>query len=101
MSRDTKIGSVLSQKIVKTITSIYQSGMTTTSGGNVSSRGEDGDVWITPAGVDKGSLNPADTVCIKADGSCEGKHRPSSENPIHRSIYRCLLYTSPSPRDRG
>ena len=88
MSRDTKIGSVLSRKIVETITFIYQSGMTTTSGGNVSSRGEEGEVWITPAGVDKGSLTPEDTVCIKADGSCDGQHRPSSENPIHRSIYR-------------
>jgi hypothetical protein len=35
---------------------IYRSGMTTTSGGNISIRDENGNIWITPSGVDKGSL---------------------------------------------
>ena len=30
--------------------------MTTTSGGNLSIRDDNGDVWITPSGIDKGSL---------------------------------------------
>ena len=62
--------------------------MTTTSGGNLSIRGESGDIWITPAGVDKGSITPEDVVCLKGDLTVVGKHRPSSENPIHRSIYK-------------
>ena len=33
---------------------IYESGMTTTSGGNVSIRDKNGDIWITPSGFDKG-----------------------------------------------
>ena len=41
---------------------IYRSGMTTTSGGNVSIMDDNGDMWITPAGIDKGSLTPADIV---------------------------------------
>jgi len=37
---------------------IYRSGMTTTSGGNISIKDENGTIWITPSGVDKGSLTP-------------------------------------------
>jgi L-fuculose-phosphate aldolase len=37
---------------------IYSRGMTTTSGGNISIRDKNGDIWITPSGVDKGRLLP-------------------------------------------
>ena len=67
---------------------IYRSGMTTTSGGNVSIMDDNGDMWITPASIDKGSLTPADIVCVKADGTVEGLHRPSSEYPFHKAIYK-------------
>lgn len=67
---------------------IYNHGMTTTSGGNLSIRDENGDIWITPAGVDKGSLNRRDMVCVKEDGTVEGIHKPSSEFPFHRKIYQ-------------
>ena len=39
---------------------IYGYRMTTTSGGNLSIREENGDIWITPARVDKGSLRRED-----------------------------------------
>ncbi|MDD2619020.1 MAG: class II aldolase/adducin family protein, partial [Bacteroidales bacterium] len=42
------------------ISRIYHSGMTTTSGGNISIRDENGDIWVTPSGIDKGTLNPRD-----------------------------------------
>lgn len=45
---------------------IYHSGMTTTSGGNISIKDENGQIWITPSGVDKGSLTPRDIVCVQA-----------------------------------
>ena len=45
---------------------IYRSGMTTTSGGNISIRDENGNIWITPSGVDKGSLTAKDIVCSRA-----------------------------------
>ncbi|TLS51672.1 class II aldolase/adducin family protein [Paenibacillus antri] len=66
---------------------IYRYGMTTTSGGNLSVKDRNGDIWITPAGVDKGALTRDDMVCVKADGTVEGIHRPSSEFPFHRLIY--------------
>jgi hypothetical protein len=41
---------------------IYRYRMTTTSGGNLSIREENGDIWITPARVDKGVLRRSD-IC--------------------------------------
>ena len=66
---------------------IYKSGMTTTSGGNISIRDDNGDIWITPSGVDKGSLTAQDIVCVKSDSTIVGVHKPSSELPFHRAIY--------------
>ncbi len=66
---------------------IYRSGMTTTSGGNLSIRDENGDIWITPSAVDKGSLTPRDIMCVKKDGTIIGPHKPSSELPFHKAIY--------------
>lgn len=66
---------------------IYRSGMTTTSGGNVSIRDDNGDIWITPSGVDKGNLTTKDIMCVKNDGTITGPHKPSSEYPFHKAIY--------------
>ncbi len=67
---------------------IYRTGMTTTSGGNLSILDDNGDIWITPSGIDKGSLTPDDMIRISPDGVIHGKHKPSVEWPFHRSIYR-------------
>ena len=73
------------------IAQVYRGRMTTTSGGNFSLRDAENPagLWITPSGVDKGSLQPKDMVRVLADGSTESEagHRASSEFPIHRSIY--------------
>lgn len=66
---------------------IYRYGMTTTSGGNLSIMDDDGGIWITPSGIDKGSLSRDDMVYVKPDGTVIGKHTPSSELPFHRLIY--------------
>ncbi len=66
---------------------IYNHGMTTTSGGNLSVADMAGNIWITPAGTDKGSLRPEDIVCIGPEGVVSGIHKPSSEYPLHRAIY--------------
>ena len=66
---------------------IYRRGMTTASGGNVSIRDEKG-IWITPAGVDKGSLAAGDIVFVDDNGSITGRRRPSSELPVHVHAYR-------------
>ena len=75
-------------EILQAIQRIYRYRMTTTSGGNLSIREENGDVWITPARLDKGTLRREDIVRVSPDGTVHGPHRPSSELPFHQEIYR-------------
>ena len=51
-------------QLVMMMDRIYSYGMTTTSGGNLSIRDENGDVWITPGSIDKGNLTRKDMVCL-------------------------------------
>jgi len=74
-------------QITVIIDRIYKRGMTTTSGGNISIIDDDGDIWVTPSAIDKGSLRASDIICVKKDGSIIGKHKPSSEFPFHKAIY--------------
>jgi L-fuculose-phosphate aldolase len=76
------------EELVRAMQRIYRYRMTTTSGGNLSILDPDGSIWITPARVDKGRLQPNDIVNMKADGTRSGLHLPSSEFPFHREIYR-------------
>lgn len=75
-------------QIVDIMQRIYGYGMTTTSGGNLSILDSDGNLWISPGGVDKGTLQREDIVCVKPDGTIEGRHKPSSEFPFHSAIYK-------------
>src|SRR5271154_5511680 len=75
-------------ELTETLERIYAYKMTTTSGGNLSIRDQNGDIWITPARIDKGSLRRDDFGGIHADGGMEGLHKPSSEHPFHQSIYK-------------
>jgi L-fuculose-phosphate aldolase len=74
-------------EILEAMARIYRYRMTTTSGGNLSIREANGDLWITPARVDKGALRREDIVLVRADGSVHGSRRPSSELPLHQAIY--------------
>ncbi len=76
------------EQIIMIINRVYKKGLTTTSGGNISIMDESGDMWVTPSGVDKGALKPEDIMCIKADGSIVGLHKPSMEYPFHQAIYK-------------
>ena len=75
-------------QLVMIMNRIYQYGMTTTSGGNLSILDENGDIWITPSGIDKGSLTSADINCVKPNGTILGPHKPSVELPFHKQIYK-------------
>ena len=75
-------------QLVMLMARIYRYGMTTTSGGNLSIRDTNGDIWITPSGIDKNSLTRNDIIQVKPDGTLIGIHRPSVELPFHREIYR-------------
>ena len=76
------------QQLTQIMQRIYYGGMTTLSGGNLSILDDDGSIWITPSGVDKGSLTSKDMVQVLSDGSMEGFHPTSSELPFHRQIYQ-------------
>ena len=75
-------------QLVKMMDRIYAYGMTTTSGGNLSILDDNGDIWITPSGIDKGSLTSQDIIRVKTDGTIVGIHKPSVELPFHSKIYQ-------------
>ena len=74
--------------VAATMRRIYRRGLTTASGGNVSVRDTSRAMWITPAGLDKGQVDPQDVVCVEPDGLTVGSHQPSSEMPLHAHIYQ-------------
>lgn len=88
-------------QIVTIMNRIYHNGMTTTSGGNLSIMDDDGVMWISPSGIDKGTLQREDIMRVLPDGTIEGLHRPSVEYPFHRAIYkarpdlRAILHAHP------
>lgn len=67
---------------------IYSKGMTTMSGGNISILDEEGDIWITPSGIDKGTLTRNDICQVKPDGTIIGRYKPSVEYPFHKKVYQ-------------
>ncbi len=73
-------------QLVMIMDRIYQYGMTTTSGGNLSIRDQNGDIWITPSSIDKGSLTRNDIIRVTPEGEIIGIHTPSVELPFHRDI---------------
>jgi len=75
-------------QIVKIMNRLYYYGMTTTTGGNLSIKDADGNVWISPSGVDKGSLRRENIMMITPSGEFVGHHRPSVEYPFHLAIYK-------------
>lgn len=75
-------------QIVMFMQRVYDKKLTSMSGGNLSVRDNEGNIWITPASIDKGSLTRRDIICVRPNGDCEGPHAPSSELPFHQSVYK-------------
>ncbi len=67
---------------------LYREGLTTASGGNISCKDEDENIWISPSQIDKGFLNTEDFACINADGNLMSSNKPSMELPFHKAIYK-------------
>lgn len=65
---------------------IYDKGLTTTSGGNLSIMDSDGNIWITPFGLDRDYLTEEDLVRIKR-GMKEQRKIPSRAVKLHEEIY--------------
>ena len=76
------------KQIALTMDRIYQNGLTTTSGGNISVCDKHGNIFISPSGVDKGKLEEQDIMKISPNGQIIGKHKPSVEFPFHQHIYQ-------------
>jgi L-fuculose-phosphate aldolase len=65
------------------------SGLVVGTSGNVSARTPDGDVLVSPSGLDYAILEPEDVVLMDLDGKMlEGSFEPSVEIPMHTGIYR-------------
>ena len=75
------------EQIVMLLSRVYQKGLTTTSGGNLSIKDSEGVIWITPSGIDKGSLTASDICKVLPDGTVIGKYKPSVELPFHKLVY--------------
>lgn len=76
------------ETVKRTIDRVYRMGLTTTSGGNISMMDGDGAIYITPSGIDKGTLKTDDLSKVLPNGKRVGKYAPSMELPFHGNIYR-------------
>ena len=79
----------LREQVTRVARQMISSGLVTGTSGNVSARTPEGDVLITPSGVDYETLKPEDAVLVDLEKNVlEGSLKPSSETPIHTGIYR-------------
>ncbi|NPA23502.1 MAG: class II aldolase/adducin family protein [Crenarchaeota archaeon] len=67
----------------------YLKNLTTTMGGNASVRLDEETILITPSGMPKHMIKPANIVKMRLDGTVQGgAGRPSSEWRMHVEIYK-------------
>lgn len=79
----------LREEVTRVAREISGSGLAPGTSGNVSARADDGNVLITPSGLDYGQLEAEDIVIVTLDAEVlEGELDPSSEVPMHTGIYR-------------
>ncbi len=80
----------LKEDICKTMRRLFDRGLISALGGNVSARLPGAsEFWITPSGVFKGELEQEDLLKVDLDGRVlEGFLRPSVETPFHAMIYK-------------
>ncbi|NOY81045.1 MAG: class II aldolase/adducin family protein [Kiritimatiellaeota bacterium] len=68
---------------------LYRQGLTTTSGGNISLRLDDGHILLTASQHDKGRLRAEDVGVLDMDGrNLTPTLRPSIEIGMHLAVYR-------------
>jgi L-ribulose-5-phosphate 4-epimerase len=82
---------VLKQQLVDITTELYQTGVVTATGGNISARSieREGALWITPSALFKGGLTIQDLTMIDLDGNIlGGKNPPSIEYAFHAGLMK-------------
>ncbi len=79
----------LREEVARVAKQMIASGLVTGTSGNVSASTPEGDVLMTPSGIDYGELEAGDVVLVDVDGRVlEGSLEPSTETPMHTGIYR-------------
>jgi L-fuculose-phosphate aldolase len=79
----------LREEVARVAKQLIDSGLVTGTSGNVSASTPEGDVLMTPSGIDYGELEPDDVVLVGVAGEVlEGSLQPSTETPMHTGIYR-------------
>ena len=79
----------LCEEVVRVSRCVRESGLVVGTAGNVSARTPDGNVLLTPSGLDYWSMEPEDVVLVDLGGAViEGAFEPSVEWPMHTGIYR-------------
>ena len=79
----------LREEIVRVSRRMSASGLVVGTSGNVSARTPDGNVLVTPSGLDYAVLEPEDVVLVDPYGKMlDGSFEPSVETPMHTGIYR-------------
>jgi L-ribulose-5-phosphate 4-epimerase len=75
--------------LLKCVLRLYQKGLIQLNSGNVSVRVSDEHLAITPAGISYDDMSEEDLVVIDLNGGAvEGKYKPSSETPMHTTVYK-------------
>ena len=75
--------------LLKCVLRLYQKGLIQLNSGNVSVRVSDGHLAITPTGISYDDMSEEDLVVIDLNGDAvEGKYKPSSETPMHTTVYK-------------
>jgi L-ribulose-5-phosphate 4-epimerase len=85
------IDAALRAHLAEITTELYQVGVVTPTGGNVSVRSVDvaNALWITPSAVFKGSLHPEDMTLINLEGTViDGRFKPSMEYAFHAGLMK-------------
>jgi L-fuculose-phosphate aldolase len=78
----------LRRDLVEVCRRAYQRGMISGTDGNVSARLSAERVLVTPAGMNKGYLEPGDLVEVDLEGIAVAGGTPSTEVLLHTAVYR-------------
>jgi len=79
----------LREEVARVAKALIRTGLVTGTSGNVSARTPEGNVLVTPSGVDYEVLGPEDVVLVDLDMNVlEGTLVPSTETPMHTGIYK-------------
>ena len=92
MRRNDERYGALRQRVLDACLVMVRQGLVTGTSGNISARDPGADwVAVTPSGVPYDGMTPEDICIIDLLGRpIDGRHRPSSETPMHTLIYREL-----------